>query len=148
GQAVNFTVAAYEPSDTVLNYQWNFGDGATAAGASVSHTYQASGAYQAYVAISDGAGASVYSGTAVTVLSPMPALKAKLMIRGNGADACTLTGELSGLPTDFTCPGANVTLQVSSVQRSYTLNAKGAAGDGNGSFALHLMPHHGKKAAQ
>lgn len=38
-----------------LTYQWNFGDGQTGSGATVSHTYAAAGTYTATLTVSDGA---------------------------------------------------------------------------------------------
>jgi len=45
-----------DPDGDSLTYVWNFGDGATATGLSVSHTYAATGNYLARVTASDGRG--------------------------------------------------------------------------------------------
>lgn len=65
--AVNFTANAYDPDGYITSYYWDFGDGQTASGASVSHTYQTAGNFTASVTVSDDygnwAGASVVIST-------------------------------------------------------------------------------------
>ena len=46
--------ASGDPDGDALTYSWDFGDGASGAGASVQHAYTAGGAYQATVTVSDG----------------------------------------------------------------------------------------------
>ncbi|WP_254838672.1 Ig-like domain-containing protein [Natronomonas marina] len=53
-QTVDFSVSASDPDQDSLTYNWTFGDGSTASGASPSHTYQSAGTYTAYVEVSDG----------------------------------------------------------------------------------------------
>lgn len=50
-----------------LTYSWNFGDGATGTGSTVSHTYQNTGAYTATLTVSDGS-VSRSSSIAITVI--------------------------------------------------------------------------------
>ncbi|NUM47989.1 MAG: PKD domain-containing protein, partial [Anaerolineales bacterium] len=59
--AVTFTGAATDPENDTLSYSWTFGDGGSANGASVSHTYLAAGGYTARLTVSDGT-TSVLSG--------------------------------------------------------------------------------------
>ena len=47
GTATEFTsTATSSPGNNITNYQWNFGDGQTGQGQTVSHTYAAAGTYQ------------------------------------------------------------------------------------------------------
>jgi PKD repeat protein len=56
---VDFTATATDPEgDLPLSYVWSFGDGATATGASVSHTYTTSGTHDATVTVTDSRGAA------------------------------------------------------------------------------------------
>lgn len=68
--AVNFTANASDPDGYITDYYWNFGDGQTALGASVSHTYQTAGNFTASVTVTDdygnSAGASVVIATGGT----------------------------------------------------------------------------------
>ncbi|WP_159451396.1 PQQ-dependent sugar dehydrogenase [Demequina sp. NBRC 110054] len=50
---VNFDAAATDVEGDDLTYTWYFGDGETATGASVQHTYTVEGPYDAYVSVSD-----------------------------------------------------------------------------------------------
>lgn len=54
GQPVALTAAATSPSAAALTFAWDFGDGSTAPGAAVSHTYKVAGAYTATVTVTDG----------------------------------------------------------------------------------------------
>jgi PKD repeat protein len=54
---VNFSGArSTDPTGNALSYAWNFGDGSSGSGASVSHTYTAIGTYAATLTVSDGQG--------------------------------------------------------------------------------------------
>jgi PKD repeat protein len=55
--AVNFAANATDPDGDALTVAWNFGDGQTATGANVAHTYTAPGQYSAVVRATDPAGA-------------------------------------------------------------------------------------------
>jgi len=148
GQTVTFTVAANDAAGAALNYAWSFGDGLTASGPTVSHVFETGGSYRVVATITDSAGASVSSGTIAVVLPPMRSLKAVLSLNGNGADSCTIAGKIIDLPADFAPANATVTLQISNVQRSFTLDENGTASDENGSFTIRLLAPPRKKAAQ
>ena len=53
-QAFAFTAYGYDPDHADLAYAWNFGDGATASGATATHAYAAPGAYTATLTVSSG----------------------------------------------------------------------------------------------
>jgi len=48
--------ASFDSDGYLATYQWDFGDGATAAGISVTHTYTSPGTYQAELTVTDGEG--------------------------------------------------------------------------------------------
>ncbi|WP_112238196.1 ThuA domain-containing protein [Kribbella monticola] len=70
---VDFTAAATDPEgDLPLSYAWTFGDGATATGASVSHTYTTAGTHVATVKVTDARGAAGTATVSVKVDASAP----------------------------------------------------------------------------
>ncbi len=53
---VNFDASKSTSSNGPLSYNWNFGDGDTADGVNVAHTYQKSGAYRVILTVKDSSG--------------------------------------------------------------------------------------------
>ena len=62
---------SHDPDGSVASYSWNFGDGATATGATASHTYQNAGTYSAVLTVADNLGATGTNSVGITV-SPNP----------------------------------------------------------------------------
>jgi PKD repeat protein len=75
---VNWTVSlsasdSYDPDGGDISvYLWNFGDGMTATGISVTHTYAANGTYTVTLTVTDDDGANDTASKDVTVVKPMP----------------------------------------------------------------------------
>ena len=63
-------LASFDPDGNIVSYQWNFGDGASATGATVSHTYSESGVFTATLTVTDNLGASATASTVITVDAP------------------------------------------------------------------------------
>ncbi len=55
---------------TLVNYAWFFGDGTTASGAIVSHTYAAFGAYTVTLSVADSGGVTSAQAQSVTLIQP------------------------------------------------------------------------------
>lgn len=66
--AVSFSGAgSTDPAGNSLSYAWEFGDGSTGSGSTISHTYTAIGTYTASLTVSDGQGGVSVSSVNVTV---------------------------------------------------------------------------------
>jgi PKD repeat protein len=61
-----------DPESGALSYAWNFGDGATATGATASHPYATAGTYTVTLTVTDPAGATDTETASVTVAQPPP----------------------------------------------------------------------------
>ena len=74
GRALSFDAGGSVAEDgSALTYAWNFGDGTTGAGKTVSHTYAAAGEYTPALLVTDGAGRkAAYSAGTITVTAPAP----------------------------------------------------------------------------
>ena len=60
-----------DPDGTITSHAWNFGDGTTGSGSTVSHTYAACGTYPVTLTVKDNGGASTSQSTNVTVTQCM-----------------------------------------------------------------------------
>lgn len=72
GAPVDLSASGSDPWSPVT-ISWDFGDGATGTGASVSHTYAASGTYSARATATDGAGNNSPSQVVTVTVAPTPA---------------------------------------------------------------------------
>ena len=63
--------ASADPDGTVTAYSWDFGDGVTATGPTVSHTYAAAGTYSVTLVVTDNLGATGSSVSSVVVTAPV-----------------------------------------------------------------------------
>jgi len=101
--ATAFTVGASDPDNAPLTISWDFGDGTSDTGASVSHAYTQAGKYAATATVTDNAGGSVSSSVTVTVSDPVKA--ATNMIQKftlnfvSRKDALDIKTAVTGLPT-------------------------------------------------
>lgn len=69
---VGFSASGSDPDGFITSYQWNFGNGVTAVGSSVSYTYTSAGSYTARVIATDDDGATSQATVQINVGSPPP----------------------------------------------------------------------------
>ncbi len=68
GETVAFDGAGSgDPDGAVERYEWDFGDGSTATGATVDHAYDAAGEYEATLTVTDGDGATATDAVTVAI---------------------------------------------------------------------------------
>ena len=90
-----------DPNGTVVSYAWDFGDGATGSGVSVTHTYAQDGAFTARLTVTDNDGLSDTATFAVSVTNVAPVV-------GTVPDATVNVGAAYTAAGAFTDPGADV----------------------------------------
>ncbi|MBA4388525.1 MAG: hypothetical protein C0404_11125, partial [Verrucomicrobia bacterium] len=95
-----------DPDGTVVSYQWNFGDGATASGVTASHTYTSVGTFTATLTVTDNKSATSKA-TVVTTVTPDPtkvlhvvsiAMSVATAKQGTQATARVVIVDAAGLP--------------------------------------------------
>jgi PKD repeat protein len=70
GQTVQFdATSSYDPDGTVAAYSWSFGDGGSAVGPTVSHTFSSAGSYTIRLTVTDNDGTTDTDAQSLTVSS-------------------------------------------------------------------------------
>lgn len=59
---------SYDPNGSIVSYSWSFGDGSTASGENVKHTWTTAGEYTVELLVTDDDGATGYASMKMTVL--------------------------------------------------------------------------------
>lgn len=75
----------------IASYKWDFGDGQTGSGQTVTHTYTAPGLYKIYITVTDSYGSSAYTKAEVLALSPTTAPTATPTSHANQPPAAVFT---------------------------------------------------------
>ncbi len=93
GVAVTFDGSSSTPVGGLASYQWNFGDGGTASGPTVSHAFAQAGVYNVILVVSNAAGLNSQAALTVQVSPAQPSTPAPLSLEGT---RWTLQGTQSG----------------------------------------------------
>ncbi len=72
GETVNFTGTLVSGTPAGVTYEWDFGDGSGASGASASHSYAAANTYNIVLTVTNICGYDVVTGTISVVAAPEP----------------------------------------------------------------------------
>jgi serine protease len=73
GQAIQFNgTGSSDPDGTIWHYNWTFGDGTNASGATPTHVYNSVGTYTVRLTVADNYGAKSSATTTATIRSPLP----------------------------------------------------------------------------
>src|SRR5262249_2823899 len=106
---VSFTGQGSSDVDNdTLTYKWDFGDGQSATGRDVSHTYNANGKYTATLTVTDGKGGSGNATVAITVGNRHPTPTITLPLTGahySAGNTISYAGSATD-PEDGTLPAS------------------------------------------
>lgn len=81
---------------TLVSHSWSLGDGTSATGKIVKHTYAAAGSYTVSLSVTDDDGASASDSAVITVISPLAALQQlRALVFGMGLHRGTQTSLLA-----------------------------------------------------
>jgi hypothetical protein len=129
GSSLSMSAAgSTDASGGTLTYLWSFGDGATGAGVTLSHTYAEDGGYDVRLIVNSSSGLADTVFTTATVANVAPSIAAI-------AGATLLPGESYAATGSFTDPGAD------------PWTATVDYGDGSGFTSLTLAGNAGKSFA-
>jgi len=128
---VTFSGSGHDPDGDKLKYAWNFGDGASAEGARVTHDYEKGGTYKATLTVDDGSGTSCsFACDSINVTLS----KAPKAIAEKSGDACVgnevMFNGSSSYPGDGSSPAYNwdfgdgTTAKGAKVSHAYTKGGK------------------------
>ncbi|HLX60752.1 MAG TPA: MBG domain-containing protein [Planctomycetota bacterium] len=143
---VTFTANATDADGDALDYNWNFGDGTVAAGASVTKTFSTANLFTVQVSVSDGQAVSTQSVNVVVsnqgnpIVFAVTKLKLQFNFARSNADSLSFSGSV-GLAPGFTPFGKNVSVLIGGLSKQYVLSAKGISADK--AFTLKLNPKGG-----
>lgn len=119
---------------TIAAYNWSFGDGTTASGAKVAHSYTSAGTYSATLTVTDSKGLSSQASTPVIATTPTATNTAPkavisatpingtapLAVTFNGGNSTDSDGSIAGYTWNF---GDGSTASGKTVSHTYTTNA-------------------------
>ena len=133
GDPLSFSAAGSSDNRGITSYQWTFGDGTSASGKSVTHTYAAGGTYTVTLTLQDAAGNETSKTQAVTVTAQADSTLVTVTVLGQAGEPL---------------PSAQVVYDLGGANTSYYTNSSGqvsfhTAGSGAveiGAYASGCLP--------
>lgn len=90
-----------DPENAITDYQWDFGEGNTATGVSVTHTFSTVGTFQVQLTVVDAEGLTDATSQSITVIAPNRAPSARMQVQPSTGPAplcATFNGSNSSDP--------------------------------------------------
>lgn len=139
---MTFNGSATDSSGDSLTYNWTFGDGSSATGRNVTHTYDAASAYSARLTVSDGSSSSQSDPIEITVEDGP---NATITAPANGSlfragDTIAFEGTGSDLE-DGTLSGNSLTWTVDFIHDEHTHPTLSDVSGTSGSFEIERSGH-------
>ncbi len=111
----------------IIDYSWTFDDGATGSGATPTHTYAQSGAYNVMLTVKDDAGLTDSVSHTVTVVKRPTTMAYTGATSGDYHDAVTLSAHLTDTGTSGPLSGKSITFTIGGQSCSAPTNLSGDA---------------------
>ncbi|OUR88395.1 hypothetical protein A9Q81_23950, partial [Gammaproteobacteria bacterium 42_54_T18] len=101
--------ASYDVDGSIVNYAWDFGDGSSATGVNISHTFANAGQYTVTLVTTDDQGATDQMSQMVVVLASGRVVQNQVLFYNFSEGAGTTVNDLSGVgtPINLTIPDAS-----------------------------------------
>lgn len=141
GAPVTFSIAtdASQPA----TFAWDFSDGTSDSGESVTHVFADAGDFIANVTVTDSAGNTASSSVALSVSYPVPPagplsvnkFRAGINYKKSNADRCSFAAVVEGLPAEFALPGTTIDVKIGAVDLAGTFGKTGKLKTATGSIA-------------
>ncbi len=143
-QPVAFSADAATTDHVPLTYTWDFGDGTTGDGASVTHAYTAAGIYNAKITVSTAQGNSISDRIELPVIDggtfvQMRVDKGKAKVSSEtGTDTFSFSGVAENVPAGLSPADQTVTVNVLGIPNIFPVNSKGQGKNANGTIKFKL----------
>jgi len=132
GESIDASVTATDDV-SITAHEWRFGDGTTATGSEVSHTYVSPGTYTVTVVVTNEAGINATRTRTVTVTNPAPTIDSASLIDAEDGNGVVTAGHEVRVEATVSDPAddvASVTADASAFGGSASLNLADSDGDG------------------
>ena len=145
-QPVSFSITGADADGDMIAYTWNFGDGSTATGASISHAFMTASVFNVTVAVDDGHGGATQASVSVAIGSStdINLLHGALKLNGANKDSATLLAILNLAPNELAAGGNAITIQIGGLSRQFNVNGTGKVSSGDAHLQLTTYKRFGK----
>lgn len=143
-QPVAFSADATTTDHVPLTYTWDFGDGTTGDGASVTHAYTAAGIYNPKITVSTAQGNSISDRIELPIIDggtfiQLRVDKGKANVSSEtGTDSFSFSGVAENAPAGFNPANQTVTVNVLGIRNIFPVNSKGQGKNANGTIKFKL----------
>jgi len=152
GDVVQFSAAGADSLNRTITTTWDFGDGATASGASVAHVYPVPGTFTAVATLRTPDGGSVSTSVVITVTEtgggaatppdPFTVKRKSLRASGSAKDSIALQGAFN-LPAGTTRLDGTFAVSIGTLSGTFTVNGKGKGTGANGKLTIRAKLKRG-----
>jgi hypothetical protein len=143
GETITLAATASDPAGDLLLYKWDFGDGTTGIGQSVTHAYAANGLYTATLTVTDGVNniqttvrvAVSHLGLTQRLQIAKAALKFDFKPTKHPNDSLLISGKIP-VAWGFDVPDSKAVIMIGDLNREFVMGPDCQAGDDTQNFKI------------